>query len=779
VPDSPRATFSPLPVLTPPAPPPEPEPVVPKGAVRSSWPVVGMTCAGCAARIEKTLRAVPGVTAAGVNFATATATVAFDPAATSSDKVQQAVRDLGYDVVVPKDAEDDLSLIEEQQRAEADYQNDLRRRWMVSAASTIPVVVIAMSHGWIPAFDHPAMTWLQLALTVPVMFYGGGPIFRAAWAAIRHGGSDMNVLVAVGTLTAFADSVFALFAPRAWLPAAAGHHGSVPVYFEAAATIITLVLFGRWLEARAKHRAGDALRQLLALQPPTARVIRQGHEVDVPVATVVVGEHVVVRPGERIAVDGVVHAGQSTVDESLLTGESWPVTKSAGTKVFAGTINGTGSLEFLAEQIGRQTVLQQIVRQVRDAQGAKAPIARLADVVAGVFTPVVLVIAVLTAAAWLLWGPAGERVAMAVHTFVAVLIIACPCALGLATPTAILVGTGRAAERGVLFRSGAALEHAHRLTTLVFDKTGTLTAGKPAVTDIVPVGEWSRESLLRCVASVEQRSEHPVAQTVVAAARDHGLDLPAVTEFASHTGRGVSGIVEGKSVVIGNAALMASQSLPADAWGDAPTKFADVGKTPLLVAVDGQPAGSLAVADPIRPEAADTVRQLRDRGLEVILLSGDHRGVANAVAQQLGITRAIAEVLPGQKADEIRRLRDTGARVGMVGDGVNDAPALAAADVGFAMGTGTDIAAASAEVTLVGGRLESVIAALDLSRQTMRIIRQNLFWAFAYNVISIPVAAGLLYPFTGWLLSPMLASAAMACSSITVVLNSLRLRRWG
>jgi P-type Cu+ transporter len=763
--------MSPLAVSEPPQTP------SPPSEVQAAWPVVGMSCAGCASRIEQALRKVPGVHKAGVNFATATATVAYDPAATQPERLMQAVRDIGYDVVAPTADGDDFSLIEEQQRAEALHQADLRRRWIVSATCTAPVIIIAMSHGTVRAFDDPAFVWLQLALTLPVMIYGGGPIFRAAWAALRHGGSDMNVLVALGTLTAFADSVFALVAPREWFPTAARHHTAVPVYFEAAAAIITLVIFGRWLEARAKHRAGDALRQLLGLQPPTARVIRDGREVDMPVATVVIGERVIVRPGERIAVDGVVQSGQSSVDESLLTGESWPVAKSPGMNVFAGTINGTGSIEFIARQVGRQTVLQQIVRQVRDAQGSKASIARLADLVAGVFTPTVLVLAVLTAVGWLVWGPAGERVAMAIHTFVAVLIIACPCALGLATPTAILVGTGRAAEGGVLFRSGVALEHAHRLTTIVFDKTGTLTVGKPAVTDIVPLGETTRDDLLRWTASVEQRSEHPLGQTIVAAVQAANLALSELHDFTSMTGQGVRGQVEGHHIAAGNARLMSSLNIDPKTWGDAINEFAAAGKTPVLVAVDGRPAGIIAVADPIRPEAANTVRQLQARGLGVVMLTGDHRGVAEAVAKQLGIERVIAEVLPSQKADEIRRLRESGERVGMIGDGVNDAPALASADVGIAMGTGTDIAAASAEVTLVGGRLEGVVTALDLSRQTMRIIRQNLFWAFAYNVVSIPIAAGVLYPFTGWLLSPMLASAAMACSSVSVVLNSLRLRR--
>ena len=714
---------------------------------------------------------------AGVNFATARATVAYDPAATNPDRLMQAVRDIGYDVVPPAPEGDDLSLVEEQQRADAAHQRDLLHRLIVSAVCTAPVAVVAMSHGRVAWFHHPAFLWGQLALTLPVMLYGGWPIFRAGWTALRHGGSDMNVLVGMGTLTAFAYSAVALFVPAEWLLAGAASHGAPPVYFEAAATIITLVLLGRWLEARARHRAGDAIRQLLSLQPPTARVIRGGREQDVPVSSVTAGETIVVRPGERIPVDGEVVRGQSSVDESLLTGESLPVEKAAGRKVYAGTMNGTGTFEFRATQIGRQTVLQQIVQQVREAQGSKAPIARLADVVASVFTPTVLVIAALTAVAWLLLGPAGLKLALAINTFVAVLIIACPCALGLATPTAILVGTGRGAERGVLFRSGAALEQAHRLTTIVFDKTGTLTQGQPAVTDVIPLGGTSRDDLLRWTAAVEQRSEHPLGQTVVEHAQSNDLSLPEVTEFASTTGEGVRGKVDGHDVAVGNWRLMTSLNIDSQPWSETIAALTTAGKTPLLVAVDGRAAGVIAVADPVRPEAAGLIGELRDLGVDIVMLTGDHRGVAEAVAKQLGIARFVAEVLPSQKADEVRRLREAGERVGMVGDGVNDAPALASADVGLAMGSGTDVAVAAADVTLMGGRLETVATAIDLSRQTMRIIRQNLFWAFAYNVVSIPIAAGVLYPFTGWLLSPMLASAAMACSSLSVVANSLRLRR--
>lgn len=750
----------------------------PESAERTEFPVTGMTCAGCAARIEGALRAQTGVINAGVNFATSRATVAFDGSRTSVDKLAGAVEGLGYGVVLPVSAEDsDLSPEEQQEQAEAAHAQDLWQRFLVSAICAAPVMVIAMSHGLIPAFNHSAFAWLQLVLSLPVILYGGWPIFRSAGLAVRHGGSDMNVLVALGTMTAFLWSTAVLLAPSLTGTIHAGHGAEAPVYFEAAAAIITLILLGRLLESRAKHRAGDAIRKLLGLQPRTARIIRAGVEQDCPIRDVRVGDTVVVRPGEKVPVDGVVISGSSSLDESMLTGESLPVAKQIDARVYAGTINGTGAFQFTAERVGRDTVLQQIVQQVRDAQGSKAPIARLADVVAGVFTPIVLVLALVTGIAWLILGPSGQQISFAIHTLVAVLIIACPCALGLATPTAILVGTGRGAELGVLFKNGAALEHAHRLTTIVLDKTGTITAGQPTVTDIVPVGSVNEAELLRLAASAEQLSEHPLGATIVAAARQRSLELTAPADFQSLTGRGIAARVEAREILIGNAALLRERSVESSELVNQAERLAAEGKTPMFVAIGGQPAGLIAVADPPRPEAAEVIRQLKALGIEPVMLTGDNSRTAQAVAAQVGIERVIAEVLPSQKSDEVRRLKQTGQTVGMVGDGINDAPALASADVGLAMGSGTDVAMAAADITLVGGRLESLLTALRLSRATLSIIRQNLFWAFGYNVVAIPIAAGALYPLTGWLLSPMLASAAMAFSSVSVVLNSLRLRR--
>lgn len=768
-----------LPVVEPGAAPP-PAPAAPPSADRTEFPVTGMTCAGCAQRIERALQTQPGVYSAGVNFATSRATVAFDSGQTDVRQLAAAVTGLGYGVVLPAAAEEgELSPEEQQEQAELAHVRDLWRRFVVSAVCTAPVMFIAMSHGLISAFNHPAFAWLQLALSVPVIVYGGWPIFRAAGLAFRHGGSDMNVLVALGTTTAFVWSTVVLLAPSLAGIGHTAHGGAVPVYFEAAATIITLILLGRLLESRAKHSAGDAIRKLLGLQPRTARIIRDGVEQDCPISDVRVGDMVVVRPGEKVPVDGMVVSGSSSVDESMLTGESLPVTKQSGVRVYAGTINGAGAFHFTTERVGRDTVLQQIVQQVREAQGSKAPIARLADVVAGVFTPVVLVIALLTGLAWLLLGPAGQQVSFAVHTLVSVLIIACPCALGLATPTAILVGTGRGAEFGVLFKSGAALEHAHRLTTIVFDKTGTITAGRPTVTDILPVGGVTEADLLRLAASAEQLSEHPLGATIVAAARDRALALTAPVGFRSLTGRGISARVEQRDVLIGNALLLQEHSVETASMNARAELLAAAGRTPMFVAIDGQPAGLIAVADPPKPEAAGVISQLKSQGITPVMLTGDNQRTAQAVARLVGIERVLAEVLPSQKADEVRRLKQVGQTVGMVGDGINDAPALASADVGLAMGSGTDVAIAAADVTLVGGRLESLLVALRLSRATLQIIRENLCWAFGYNVVAIPIAAGALYPLTGWLLSPMLASAAMAFSSISVVLNSLRLRRAG
>jgi Cu+-exporting ATPase len=562
----------------------------------------------------------------------------------------------------------------------------------------------------------------------------------------------------------------------------AGHagHGAqpVPVYFEAASVIIALILLGRMLEARAKGKTGDAIRKLMGLQARTARVFRQNVEQDIPVEEVVPGDVVLVRPGEKIPVDGRVLDGRSAVDESMLTGESLPVEKLPGAEVFGATLNTSGAFRFTATKVGKDTALQQIVKLVRDAQGSKAPIARLADVISGVFTPIVLCIAIAAFVTWFLVSPAETRLASALVAFVSVLIIACPCALGLATPTAVLVGTGRGAQQGILIKGGEPLETAHRLDTLVLDKTGTITQGKPALTDLIPLGSIGEAELLRLAASAESRSEHPLGAAIVAAARSRQLPLATPSEFQAIEGHGLAATVEGRTLLLGNVKLMRDRGVDLAGLGDQADRLAAAGRTPMLMAVGGTLAGLVAVADPIKPESIEAIRAFKAMGLQVAMLTGDNTRTAEAIARQVGIDRVFAEVLPAQKAAYVQKLQQEKRVVGMVGDGVNDAPALAQADVGLAIGTGTDVAIAASDITLIRGDLRGVVTAIRLSRATLRTIKQNLFWAFIYNVIGIPLAAGLFYPFTGWLLSPMVASAAMSFSSVSVVANSLRLRRF-
>jgi Cu+-exporting ATPase len=610
----------------------------------------------------------------------------------------------------------------------------------------------------------------------------------------------MNTLIALGTGAAYLFSIVATLFPAAVAGAAGGTHhpaGPVraPVYFEAAAVIIALVLLGRMLEARAKARTGDAIRRLIGLQAKVARVLRDGREQEIPVEQVVPGDRVLVRPGERIPVDGIITEGESAVDESMLTGESLPVEKRVGDIVFGATMNRTGAFRFEATKVGQETALQQIIRLVQEAQGSKAPIQRLADAISGVFVPAVLMIAIATFVLWFDVAPAATRLQQALVAAVSVLIIACPCALGLATPTAVMVGTGRGAENGVLIKGGESLERAHRIDTIVLDKTGTITEGRPEVTDVViadrgsPIADPGIEgtdsspeaTLLRLAAGVERRSEHPLGEAVVRAAqaRELELELPEPTRFEATPGHGVAAEVEGKALLLGNPRLMETKGVDISAMQETLNRLATEGKTPLLVAVDGRLAGVLAVADPVKAHAAEAVAALKRMGLRVLMITGDNRRTAEAVARQVGIEETLAEVLPDRKAEEVRRLQQEGRIVAMVGDGINDAPALAQADVGIAMSTGTDVAIEASDITLLKGDLRKVVTAIELSRATMRTIRQNLFFAFVYNVLGIPIAAGALYPFTGWMLSPVIASAAMALSSVSVVTNSLRLRGKG
>ena len=884
------------------------------GAV--SLPVTGMTCAACAANIERALKKLPGIDEAGVNYATNRATVTFDPAVLSVPAIVEAIRDVGYDVIErtadptswglpstslrpgkPSGYEEDSRSspgyydvdgeeIEdlEQQAREREYRS-LRLRFVIGTAMAIPVVILGMAHVHVPGVN-----WVQLALATPVLFFSGWPFYRGAWKAVRHLAADMNTLIAVGTGAAFVYSLVATIAPHAVstdLDGASGH-APAPVYFETAVVIIVLVLLGKLLEARARGRTSEAIKRLVGLQPRTARIVRDGIELEVPTRDVLRGDIVIVRPGERVPVDGEVIEGASTIDESMLTGESMPVEKSVGATVFGATMNATGAFRFRATRIGSETALQQIVRLVREAQSRRAPIARMADVIAAYFTPTVIGIAIVTFITWFALAPAESRLAMAMVSAVAVLIIACPCAMGLATPTAILVGTGKGAEQGILIRGGDILERAASVTTIVLDKTGTITAGTPEVTECIPVGVrdsglgtradtgaprhpgisrnpgtddlaavldpglcrgdeegrlgdeeerrddeegrrdderivipaaagiQAQDALLALAASVEFHSEHPLAQAIVRAAKARGRRLsgesrnpatedltPAMgpgfrrdgvlepaSQFEAIPGRGVRAVVGGRAVIIGNEALMTESGVDVAPLASERGRLTAMGRTIMYVASGAAsndpptiPAvhGLIALADTPRPEARAAIARIHALGLQVVMLTGDNEATAQAIATQVApngeIARIVANVLPGHKSDEVKALQARGQVVAMVGDGINDAPALAQADIGMAMGSGTDVALEAADIALMRADLNGVAEAILLSRRTLRVIRQNLFWAFFYNVLGIPLAAGALYPWTGWQLSPMVAAAAMSLSSVSVLTNSLRLRR--
>jgi P-type Cu+ transporter len=661
---------------------------------------------------------------------------------------------------------------------------DMTRRFWISLALTSPLLLITMGHmlpglprllpeGWQP--------WIELLLATPVVLWGGAPFFQRGWTSIVNRSTNMFTLIAMGTGVAYLFSLVATLFPQVFPASFRDLGGRAPVYFEAAAAITTLVLLGQVLELRARSRTGAAIRALLDLSPKMARVLRDGREEDIPLEQVVPGDRLRVRPGEKVPVDGTVLEGSSGIDESMITGESIPVSKGPGSAVIGATVNGTGSLVMRAERVGGETLLAQIVRMVSQAQRSRAPIQRLADRVAGWFVPAVIAIAILTFAAWSLFGP-EPRLAHALVNAVAVLIIACPCALGLATPIAIMVGTGRGAHAGVLIKNAEALEIMEKVDTLVIDKTGTLTDGKPRVVSVVPVSggkESGRDEneLLRLVASAEQGSEHPLGAAVVEAAKSRGLILASAGEFQSHTGRGLNARVESRKVLVGNERLLEESGISAAALAQKAEELRRAGQTVILVAVDGQAAGLIGIADSIKASAPEALRDLKAEGLRLVMLTGDSRATAEAVAKTLGIEEFEAEVLPDKKSEVVQRLQKEGRTVAMAGDGINDAPALAQADVGIAMGTGTDIAMESGGITLVKGDLAGIVRARKLSQATMRNIRQNLFFAFIYNSLGVPIAAGVLYPFFGLLLSPILAAAAMSLSSVSVITNSLRLRK--
>ena len=735
---------------------------------RVELPLEGIQCASCVQTVEKALRKEAGVLEAAVNLATATAAVEYISSATDIRTLKKAIESAGFKVL-DMPLEQDWEDVERETRLK-EYRA-LRQKFLLGLALAALIFLGSMPHlfPWVPSIlTSHAVLW---ALATPVQFWIGWQFYRGAWGALRHGNTNMNTLIAVGTSAAYFYSVAAVLAPAFFRSG-----GIEPrVFFDTSAMIIVLILFGRLLEARAKGRASEAIRRLADLQPKTARVIRDGRELDLPIEEVRIGDTLLVRPGERIPVDGIITQGGSTVDESMVTGESMPVTKYLGDGVIGATLNKTGSFRFEASRVGKGTVLAQIIQMVRDAQGSKAPIQRLADVIAGYFVPVVMGIAVLTFAVWMVFGP-EPRLTFALLNFVAVMIIACPCALGLATPTAILVGTGRGAEKGILIKGGESLETAHKLDVVVFDKTGTLTRGEPRVTDVFPEKDVAEEDLLRWAGSAEKGSEHPLGEAVVREAEARGINLVSPTEFSAVEGKGVDALVSGRQVLLGNEAFMKDHGLDCGPWLERVEDLGSQGKTPIFLGTEGRIAGLLAVADDLKPSSVHALERLRGLGVELVMLTGDNRKTAEAIARKAGIERVFSEVLPQDKVKAIRELQAGGRRLAMVGDGINDAPALAQADVGIALGTGTDVAMEAADMTLIKGDLGGVADAVLLSRRTIRTIKQNLFWAFFYNTAGIPIAAGVLYPFFGVLLSPIFAAAAMAFSSVSVVSNSLRLR---
>jgi Cu+-exporting ATPase len=757
-------------------------PELPVTPIEIVLPIEGMTCASCVNRIERFLAKTPGVADASVNLATERATVLVDPAIAGRDELVRAVEAAGYDVR-PEPAASSAGEAPGASGMEAalaldDAERDrAQRRTLVQAVVAIGGALAFMAIMFAAAQGAIAMETANRLILLPATFvqaWSGGLFYRAGWRAARHGSATMDTLVAVGTTAAWGYSVFVTLWPEVLMDA-----GIEPVtYFDSSAIILGLVLLGRWLESRAKGRTTGAIRRLIGLQATTARRIEHGVEADVDLSLVVPGDLLRVRPGDRVPVDGLVVEGTSAVDESMLTGEPLPRTKAAGDDVIGATLNGTGSFVMRATRVGHDTALARIVELVQRAQGSKAPIQRLADRISEVFVPAVLVVAALTFVAWFALGP-EPRLTLALTAFIGVVIIACPCAMGLATPTAIMVGTGRGAEAGILVRGGEALEAAGRIDTIVLDKTGTLTLGRPDVTAVTALAGLDEAEVLRLAASLEQGSEHPLGEAIVRAARGRGVQLEAADAFDAVLGRGVEGLVRGRRVFVGSPALLRDRGVEVAALEQPAASIGADGGTAVGVAIDGEAVGILAITDPVKPSSAEAVRDLRAAGHDVWLLTGDARATAEAVARDVGIApdHVVAEVLPGDKDAVVARLQGEGRRVAMVGDGINDAPALARADLGVAIGTGADVAIEASDVTLVGGDPRLVGSAIDLSRATTRVIRQNLFWAFAYNVVLIPVAMGVLYPAFGITINPAFAAAAMALSSVSVVGNSLRLRR--
>ena len=723
--------------------------------------IQGMHCAGCVGKVEKALAKVAGVRNVQVNLTAREARIFYDASEGAVvNHFEDAIRQAGFE-------SQEISVeAEEIEREERRENRSMVMRLVVAAIFALPVAVLEMGH-----VDLPHRGWILMGLTIPVLFWAGGPIYMAALRALRFRTSDMNTLVALGTGTAFVYSSFAVAAPWLWADGPKEPH----TYFEAAAVIMFFILTGRFIEHRARGRTSEAIKRLIGLQPRTARVVQEeGEEKDLPISRVRVGYRVRVRPGERIPVDGEVLEGESSIDESMITGESMPVNKGVGAEVTGGTINKTGTFTFLAKRVGADTVLHQIVQMVKDAQGSKPPIARLADVICSYFVPAVVLIAVVTLVVWLWLFPADPSLALI--AFVSVLIISCPCALGLATPTAIMVGTGKAAQAGILVRSGEALETAQHLTKVILDKTGTITVGEPTVTDAIPAEGLSQVRLITLAASIEKGSEHPLGSAVVACANENGLTLEPMEHFKAYPGMGVTGVVGRDAVLLGNRDFMQEMGIYTEPLEAQMEELEKAGKTVLLMGIGEDLAGIIGVADTVRPHAGAAIERMRKMGLEVVMVTGDNARTARTIADLVGIDVVLANVRPHEKVEKVREFQEEGAWVAMVGDGINDAPALAQANVGFAIGSGTDIALEASDITLLQSDLNGVADAILISRRTIRTIKQNLFFAFVYNSLGIPLAAGLFFPLFGWMLNPMYAAAAMGLSSVSVVFNSLRLR---
>ena len=745
---------------------------VSSNAVRKTMKIEGMTCASCAMSVEKATKKLDGVIEANVNYATEKLTISYEPSSVKISEIRKVIENAGYKAI-----EEETSVDEDKIRKENEMKL-LWKKFIISTIFTIPLLYFSMGHMMgapIPMFFDPMMNpmnfgLIQLILVLPVMV-AGYKFFTVGFKALFRGSSNMDSLIAIGTSAAFLYGAFAV------IQIFQGNIDYVDdIYFEVTGVIITLILLGKYLESVTKGKTSEAIKKLMGLAPKTAIIIKDGKEIEISIEEVEVGDIIVVKPGEKTPVDGVVVEGVTSVDESMLTGESIPVEKNAGDNIIGASINKNGSIKYKATRVGKDTALAQIIKLVEDAQGSKAPIATLADIISGYFVPVIIVIAIASALGWYFIG--GETIVFALTIFISVLVIACPCALGLATPTAIMVGTGKGAENGVLIKSGAALETAHKIQTIIFDKTGTITEGKPKVTDVVVTKGIKQDELLQLAASAEKGSEHPLGDAIVKGAEEKGLEIKNVDFFNAIPGHGIEVTIEGKNILAGNRKLMNDRKISLDDLEETSNKLAEEGKTPMYIAIDNKIAGIIAVADTVKENSKRAIAKLHEMGIEVAMITGDNKRTAAAIAKQVGIDIVLAEVLPEDKANEVKKLQAQGKSVAMVGDGINDAPALAQADIGIAIGSGTDVAMESADIVLMRSDLMDVPTAIQLSKSTIRNVKENLFWAFAYNTLGIPVAMGLLYIFNGPLLSPIIAAAAMSVSSVSVLLNALRLKRF-